>query len=172
MVLGGDGEPDPAGLRAVGQVIARGNGFDADAEAWVSPEVAAQRTAVEFGLRPRISPRLRDREYGDWAGRRFEDLLTSEPGIQSWIASPEAAPPGGESADELIARAGGWLDDLAAEPDTPIRRTVVAVVHPTVVAALVLRAVDGPSSGLRRLDIRPLTRVRLSARRGTWSLRL
>ncbi|MFC0624841.1 histidine phosphatase family protein [Kribbella deserti] len=172
MVLGGDGEPDPSALRPIAQLVAEGKGFEPAVEAWVSPEVAAQRTAEEFGLRARLSPRLRDREYGDWAGRRFEDLLTSETGIQDWITSPEAAPPGGESADDLILRAGSWLDDLAAGPDGPARRTVVAVVHPTVVAALVLHAIDGPPSGFRRLDIRPLAQVRLTARRAHWSVRL
>jgi len=176
MVLGGDAPPDGTSLRAVRDLLARGKEFvPAGAEAWAGPEVAALRTAEELGLNPLVAPALRDRGYGAWAGRRFEDLLTNEPGpVQAWLAAPHNATPEGESAADLVGRVGGWLDALpsSAGGDAPARRRVVAIVHPTVVCAAVLHVLAAPPAALRQVDIRPLARVRMTCHDTTWSVAL
>ena len=170
LVLGGDPEPDRAGLDA-----ARSVRIEADA-AYCGPDPAAVMTAEAMGLSPIVDPALRDRYYGDWTGRDLEELLTVDPErVSAWLERPHTAPPGGETENDLITRSANWLADLAkptADPDAvpADRRTVVAVVHPAVVRGMVLAALDAPAESLRRVDVRPLAMVTLSLHAGSWSL--
>ncbi|WP_433012409.1 histidine phosphatase family protein [Kribbella sp. CA-294648] len=197
LVLGGDAEPDPAGVDA-----ARELKIDAD-EVYAGPETAALRTAAALGLTPVVVPALRDRQYGEWSGRELEELLAASPeAVAAWLDRPHTAPPGGETENDVITRVADWLRDLTqadssesagsfgeagradsrgqdgeADAAGPIgsrgqteRRTVAAVVHPAVVRAAVLYVLDAPAESLRHVDVRPLSIVRLSAHTGTWSL--
>jgi broad specificity phosphatase PhoE len=162
-VLGGDAEPDPASVEA-----ARELELAADA-AYVGPERAALVTAEVLGLSPIVDPALRDREYGDWAGRGLEELLAADPEpVAAWLERPHTATPGGETENDVIARVADWLGDLAERHDD--RSTVIAVVHPVVVRAVVLYVVDAPAESLRHVDVRPLSAVNLSHHGGNWSL--
>ncbi|TDO54690.1 broad specificity phosphatase PhoE [Kribbella sp. VKM Ac-2527] len=166
LVLGGDPEPDRAGLEA-----ARSVRIEADA-AYCGPEPAAVKTAEAMGLSPIVDPALRDRYYGDWTGRDLEELLTVDPErVSAWLERPHTAPPGGETENDLITRSANWLADLAKPTESPEeRRTVVAVVHPSVVRGMVLAALDAPAESLRRVDVRPLATVTFSLHAGSWSL--
>lgn len=188
LVLGGDAEPDPAGVEA-----ARELKIVADF-VYSGPEVAALRTASALGLDPVLAPALRDREYGEWSGRELEELLTASPdAVGAWLERPHTAPPGGETENDVITRVADWLGDLIhTGADAAIgvdggagdeggagdgggrgqadRRTVAAVVHPAVVRAAVLYVLDAPAESLRHVDVRPLSVVRLSAHAGSWSL--
>jgi broad specificity phosphatase PhoE len=162
LVLGGAAEPDAASLEA-----ARELKLDAD-EVFAGPEPAAVKTAEAFGLTPRVEQALRDREYGDWNGRSLEELLAADPKqVAGWLEHPHTAPPGGESANDLLARVADWLGDLAEGEE---RRNVAAVVHPAVVRAAVLYVLEAPAESLRHVDVRPLSVVQLSAHAGSWSL--
>lgn len=167
LVLGGDAEPDPAGVDA-----ARELKIVAD-EVYAGPETAALRTASALGLTPVVVPALRDRQYGEWAGRELEELLTASPeAVAAWLDRPHTAPPGGETENDVITRVADWLGDLnqsGAEGQAE-RRTVAAVVHPAVVRAAVLYVLDAPAESLRHVDVRPLSVVHLSAHAGSWSL--
>lgn len=161
LVLGGAAEPDAASLEA-----ARELKLDAD-EVFSGPEPAAVRTAEAFGLTPKPDQALRDREYGDWTGRSLEELLTADPQqVAGWLEHPHTAPPGGESANDLLTRVADWLGDLASGDSGK----VVAVVHPAVVRAAVLYVLEAPAESLRHVDVRPLSVVRLSEHAGSWSL--
>lgn len=163
LVLGGDAEPDPASLSA-----ARELKLEADA-VYAGPEQAAVRTAEALGLTAVVEPALRDREYGDWAGRELEELLAAEQErVAAWLERPHAATPGGETENDVLTRVADWLGDLGQDPDD--RRTVVAVVHPAVVRAIVLYVLDAPAESLRHVDVRPLATVTLSLHEGSWSL--
>jgi broad specificity phosphatase PhoE len=162
LVLGGAAAPDAASLEA-----ARELKLEAD-EAFSGPEPAAVKTAEAFGLTARVEEALRDREYGDWTGRSLEELLTADPQqVAGWLEHPHTAPPGGESANDVLTRVADWLGDLAELED---RRKVVAVVHPAVVRAAVLYVLEAPAESLRHVDVRPLSVVQLSAHAGSWSL--
>jgi broad specificity phosphatase PhoE len=165
LVLGGDAEPDPAGLAAAGS-LGGGGARELVADAvFTGPEVAAVRTAEALGLTPVVAPALRDREYGDWSGRGLEELLAADPErVTAWLERPHTATPGGESENDVLARVADWLGDLGEQ------RTVLAVVHPAVVRAAVLYVLDAPAESLRHVDVRPLARVRLSLHEGSWSL--
>lgn len=164
LVLGGDAEPDPASVEA-----ARELKFAADA-VYAGPERAAVRTAAALGLEdPTVEPALRDREYGEWAGRGLEDLLGEDPQrVSAWLERPHTATPGGETENDVLTRVADWLGDLVERHDE--RTSVVAVVHPAVVRAVVLYVVDAPAESLRHVDVRPLAAVHLSHHSGNWSL--
>ncbi|TCO24532.1 broad specificity phosphatase PhoE [Kribbella steppae] len=163
LVLGGDAAPDQAGLAAASELE-----LEADA-AYAGPEHAAVRTAEALGLTPVVEPALRDREYGEWAGRELEELLAAEPErAAAWLERPHTATPGGETENDVLIRVADWLGDLAQRYDD--RRRVVAVVHPSVVRAIVLYVLDAPAESLRHVDVRPLARLSLTHHDGSWSL--
>jgi len=163
LVLGGDAEPDRASVET-----ARELKVSADA-AYAGPERAAVRTAAALGLDPVVEPALRDREYGDWAGRGLEELLASDPsGVAAWLDRPHTATPNGETENDVIARVADWLGDVAARD----HGSAVVVVHPAIVRAIVLYVVDAPAESLRHVDVRPLAAVKLSHHSGNWSLSL
>ncbi len=163
LVLGGDAEPDASSLKA-----ARELKVEADA-AYAGPEQAAVRTAEALGLTAVVEAALRDREYGEWAGRGLEELLAADPErVSAWLERPHTATPGGETENDVLTRVADWLADLGQRYDE--RRTVVAVVHPAVVRAIVLYVLDAPAESLRHVDVRPLATVRLSLHAGSWSL--
>jgi len=130
-----------------------------------APEQRCRQTAALLGLSPILEPRLRECDYGRWVGRTLDDLAAAEPSaVQEWLASPAAAPHGGESIVDLITRVAGWLDSQT-EPGR-----VVAVTHPSVIKAAVSHAVRGTPESFWRIDIAPLTRVGLTGRPGAWTL--
>jgi broad specificity phosphatase PhoE len=163
LVLGGDAEPDPASLEEVRELK-----FSADV-VYSGPERAAVQTAAALGLEPIVEPALRGREYGEWGGRGLEELLAAEPArVAEWLERPHTATPGGETENDVLVRVADWLGDLAGRYDD--RSSVLAVVHPAVVRAVVLYVVDAPAESLRHVDVRPLAAVRLSHHTGNWSL--
>lgn len=163
LVLGGAPDPDPASLEA-----ARELKLGADT-AYAGPEPAAVRTAEALGLTATVEPALRDRDYGDWSGRGLEELLAADPaGVGAWLERPHTATPGGETENDVITRVADWLGDLVERHEE--RSSLVAVVHPSVVRAVVLYVLDAPAESLRHVDVRPLATVNLSHHTGSWSL--
>jgi probable phosphoglycerate mutase len=126
---------DLAGLQAIGRL------------AWAaSPLQRAVVTAHALGAAaPHVEPRLVERDYGTWQGLTAGELEPHGP-EDGW----DWRPPGGESLREVLARARGWLDDLAR---TEMPDTWVAVTHAGVIRALVAAAV--------RWDLRPPAPLRL-----------
>jgi len=168
-VLGGAATPDLASVEAARELEIHA------AEVYSGPEPAAVQTAEALGLVPTVDQALRDREYGDWTGHDLEELLAASPEpVAAWLDRPHTAPPGGESANDLIARVADWLGDVAqpeAERSTGVSsRDVAAVVHPAVVRAAILYVLDAPAESLRKVDVRPLAVVRFSEYGGRWSL--
>ncbi|GAA1565740.1 hypothetical protein GCM10009789_19070 [Kribbella sancticallisti] len=164
LVLGGEAQPDPASVDTAREVK-----IEAD-QVFSGPEPAAVQTAEAIGLVPTVDPALRDREYGDWAGRELEELLAASPEeVGAWLERPHTAPPAGETENDVITRVGDWLGDLV-KAEGEGRRSVAAVVHPAVVRAAILYVLDAPAESLRHVDVRPLSVVRLSAHHGSWSL--
>jgi broad specificity phosphatase PhoE len=163
LVLGGDSDPEAASLEA-----ARELKLSPDA-VYAGPERAAVRTASALGFDPAVESALRDREYGEWAGRELEELLAAEPSqVAAWLERPHTAAPGGETENDLIARVADWLGDVAERHKD--HTSVIAVVHPAVARAIVLYVVDAPAESLRHVDVRPLATVDLSLHVGSWSL--
>lgn len=166
-VFGADGEPEPATaavLRRVRAALPAG-GF----AACRSPAVAATRTVDLLGLpeAPAVAD-LAEPDYGRWTGRDLATVAAADPAaVAAWTQDAAAAPPGGESLLDLLHRVSSWLDDAAG-----CGPRLVAVTGPAALRAAVVIAIAAPPQAFWRLDVEPLTVVRLSGRAGRWNLRL
>lgn len=135
--------------------------------AWTSPAPAAGQTAAALGLAARAEPMLRDADWGRWAGRRLADIGAEAPeAVAAWLADPAAAPHGGESVLDLLARVARWL---AARADDAGH--VVAISHPALVRAAVVTVLDAAPRSFWRIDAAPLTWTDLRRSEGRWTLR-
>ena len=78
---------------------------------YVSPKTRARQTAAPIakatGLEPVVEDGLREIAYGAWEGRKETEVKAADPdAFAAWTADPAlVAPPGGESAFAIAARA-------------------------------------------------------------------
>jgi broad specificity phosphatase PhoE len=130
------------------------------------PEKRAQETAVALGLSVTVDAALRDFNYGRWAGRHLNELQLERPHeVALWLSAPEAAPHGGESIRDLIARVAGWLGEQAKSGRT------IAVTHPAVIRGIIVSLVEAPAQAFWRIDVVPLTLTDIRFNGRSWSLR-
>jgi len=124
------------------------------------------QTAEGLQLRVIAEARLRECDYGRWAGFSLADLQTREPdALAEWLRDPEAAPHGGESIVVLIARVAAWLDAI-----NPLPGKLVAITHASVIRAALVHALGAAPRSFWRIDIAPLTAVMLSGHGSRWNL--
>jgi broad specificity phosphatase PhoE len=136
------------------------------AQCWTSPALRATQTAQALALNATIEPQLRDCDYGRWAGRTLTDIERDEgDAMAQWLGDPAAAPHGGESIAELIARVGIWLAGLDAHSGQ-----LVAVTHQSVIRAALLHALGAPPTTFWRIDVPPLAIVELKGDGTRWTL--
>lgn len=132
-----------------------------------APTRRCRQTATALGFAPTVDEGLRDGDVGRWAGRTLDDVAAAEPdAVAAWLTDPAAAPHGGESLDDLLARTGAWLHDLPEATGT-----VVAVTHPMVIRAVIVNAIAATSASFWRIDIAPLTQTILRGGSTRWTLR-
>lgn len=123
----------------------------------------AQVIAARTGLAVETTPLLRERDFGDWRGRRYEEL-----GFDP-VRAVEG-PPDGEALDAFLERAdAAWQYLVRWRPPCT---TVLVVTHGLLLRALVERhAQAGPpplperigNTAITVLDGEPPTRLRLAA---------
>ncbi|MEO3922383.1 histidine phosphatase family protein [Micromonosporaceae bacterium B7E4] len=169
---GGDDSLDPAGLAAARALARTGPGlrgpFGRIDACLSTPAEAGRQTAYALGLRPTAVPALADCDYGRWTGLPLAEVGAREPdALRDWLGTPDAAPHGGESVEALLDRVDRWL---TGQRDRGGR--IVAVTHPVVVRAALVRALRLPGATFWRLDVAPLAVVRLTGRGPGWRLRL
>ena len=82
------------------------------ARAAVTAEIVGQR----IGLEPRLDPRLREGDRGDWEGRLFVDIAREEPeAYAAWMRGGSGFRfPGGESLQEHSDRVWQALQEIRA----------------------------------------------------------
>jgi broad specificity phosphatase PhoE len=99
---------------------------------YVSPFVRALETARLIGevlcLEPIVVEELREQDFGEMRGQPYE-LLRAERNQDGW----RFRPPGGETLEEVLGRAGPALDAIA---ERHLGGEVVVVSHGGVMAAL------------------------------------
>ena len=68
--------------------------------------------------------RLMEKHFGKWEGKPWDDIARSE--IDAWAADVMGyAPPGGESAQQLMQRVGALLREVAQQP----QQNIAVIAH-------------------------------------------
>ncbi len=130
----------------------KGRGLDAIV---TSPLARCRDTAAEVaaatGLDVRVEDGLREAAFGEWEGLTFAEAGERWPGeLKAWLASPDAAPPGGESFAHAARRVRTALDKLKVRYR---ERTVLVVSHVTPIKLLVADALGAPLPALYRMHL-------------------
>jgi alpha-ribazole phosphatase len=133
------------------------------APAFASPSVRTLATAAALGLQVVAEPDFSEQDFGDWTGRRHDDLARElgDAYHAFWRTPANSRPPGGESFTEQVARVRDGLTKLPAGD-------VVLVVHSgTIRAALAIALNLAPEQALR-FAIEPLSLTRIDRVAGGW----
>ena len=133
---------------------------------FAAPERRVQQTANALGLFAVTAAELRDCDYGEWRGREFDELYSSNPdGIGAWLTDPDAAPHGGESLVNLIGRVSGWLNEHHNAGHT------IVVTHPAVIRSAIVHVLGAAPQTFWRIDIAPLSLTDIRFNGNAWTLR-
>ncbi|MGJ4948129.1 histidine phosphatase family protein [Bradyrhizobium sp. HKCCYLS20291] len=163
MAFPADEPLDARGRDSIVRLVGRLPSHDA---AQRSPARSAADTAEALALDAQTEPALRDCDFGRWAGRSLAEVQAETPeGVAAWLRDPHAAPHGGESFTDVTTRVAGWMESLLA-----VDSSVLAITHATVMRAAIAQAIGAGPAAFRRIDVAPLTRARLSAVGGRWTL--
>jgi alpha-ribazole phosphatase len=130
---------------------------------FASPSSRTLATAAMLGLQPVTEPNLMEQDFGEWTGRRHDDLAR-EPGAayrEFWDAPATSKPPGGESFAEQITRVRECFANLPAGD-------VIGVVHSGTVRAALAIALDLAPEAALRFAIDPLSLTRIDRIAGGW----
>jgi alpha-ribazole phosphatase len=157
-----DAPADVSNVAALGELREK---LPKDATQFASPSRRTLQTAAALGLNPVLDPKLLEQNFGDWTGRRHDDLAREFGAAyhEFWKAPAENRPPNGESFADQVERV---RNAMAALPSGDI----VLVVHSgTVRATLAIALGIAPDSALRfRID--PLSLTRIDRIEGGWSV--
>jgi broad specificity phosphatase PhoE len=135
-----------------------------------APELRTQQTAAALHLATTPANELRDIDYGTWQGRTLNDLYADDPAaIAQWLTDPACTPHNGESIAHLITRVTNWLATLITQA-TETHNHTIAITHPAVIRAAMLRTLNAPPQSFWRIDIAPLTLTDLRHNGRTWTL--
>jgi probable phosphoglycerate mutase len=151
----GDVPLSAEGAAQARRVAARLTGRDGVKAVVSSPLRRARRTAetiaAALGVDVTIDPDLVETDFGGWEGLTFAEVRERAPEqLAEWLASPEQAPPGGESfaaTAERVLRARDRL--VAAYPAA----TIVVVSHVGPVKTLLRAALEAPATAMFRMQI-------------------
>ncbi|MER7175174.1 bifunctional RNase H/acid phosphatase [Streptomyces mesophilus] len=111
----------------------------------------ASAVAARLGLDVRVEEGLRETDFGAFEGLTFAEAKERFPAeLDAWLASPDAAPPGGESFAEVAVRVAETRDRLV---ERYAGRTVLLVTHVTPVKTLVRLALGAPPESLFRMEL-------------------
>jgi probable phosphoglycerate mutase len=154
----GTGDPELT-ARGLGQAAAAAEriaGWDVAAVV-SSPRQRARQTAAAvaatLGLDVEVDDGVAETDFGEWEGLTFAEVHERSPDeMAKWLASPDVAPPGGESFTATFARVRSARERLV---EAYREKTIVVVSHVTPIKALVREALDAPPSALYRLHLDP-----------------
>jgi ribonuclease H / adenosylcobalamin/alpha-ribazole phosphatase len=125
------------------------------ARALSTAEIVAEATGAAL----LVDDDLVETDFGEWEGLTFAEVMARWPEeMAAWMASVDAAPPGGESLAGAARRALAALDRLLSEHG---RKTITVVSHVTPIKTIVCRALLAPPATLFRinLDVASLSEV-------------
>jgi alpha-ribazole phosphatase len=156
--------PDaPADLRDTAAIAALKATLPEAALAICSPARRTRQTARALGLDAAEDAAFREQDFGNWTGRRHNDLVAElgEAYRAFWKSPAGNRPPGGESFVDQIARARAGL---AALPPGD----AVLVVHSGTIRAVLAIALDLEPDSALRFVIDPLSLTRIDRLENGW----
>ncbi|WP_101254113.1 bifunctional RNase H/acid phosphatase [Streptomyces barkulensis] len=152
---GTDPELSATGLRqaeaAASALAARGTVQQVVSSPLARCRRTARAVADRLGLGVEVEHDLREADFGAWEGLTFAEVRERYPeDLDAWLASPEAAPTGGESFASVIRRVEAARDRILARH---AGRTVLLVTHVTPVKVLACTALGAPPEALFRMEL-------------------
>ena len=111
----------------------------------------AQEVAAVTGAAVVTDDGFRETDFGAWEGLTFAEVRERWPSeVTTWLADPDAAPPGGESFTDVSARVTAALHRVLADRDG---QRVLVVSHVTPIKTLVAAALLAPPGALFRMHL-------------------
>jgi probable phosphoglycerate mutase len=122
-----------------------------------SPMLRTRQTAEvigrAIGLEPVVVPGLEEARFGEWDGFTFAEVMERWPDeMAAWLASPDVAPPGGESLREVYDRVCRALDGVLAEHTG---KRIIMAAHVGTIRALTAHALGAPLESMNRMELAP-----------------
>ena len=109
--------------QALSEAVLRLAELAASSRIFTSPAKRARNLAGRLSREAIVDDRLQELNFGDWEGRRWQDL--GREAIDLWSQGlPDSAPPNGETLTAMAARCASWLKSLQASEGP-----VLAVTH-------------------------------------------
>ncbi|MCW2497163.1 histidine phosphatase family protein [Jatrophihabitans sp.] len=111
----------------------------------------AEAIAGALGLQVEVNDDFAEVDFGAWEGMTFAEVREAYPdAMKAWFASPDIAPPGGESMSSLGRRVRRGRDAvLAAHPEL----RVIVVTHVSPIKSLVRDVLEAPATALFRMHL-------------------
>lgn len=134
-----------------------------DAASFASPARRTVETARALGLEPALVPEFGEQDFGDWTGRRHDELAATggEAYAQFWSDPAHGRPPGGESFEDQVARVRLGLAQIGAGSAT-------LVVHSGTIRAALCIALDLTPQAALRFVVDPLSLTRIDRLATGW----
>jgi alpha-ribazole phosphatase len=153
----------PADLGDRAQLEALRRRLPPDAASYASPSRRTVETARALGLEPGLVPEFSEQNFGDWTGRRHDELAATggETYTQFWSDPARGKPPGGESFEDQVARVRLGLSRIDAG-------SAALVVHSGTIRAALCVALDLTPQAALRFVIDPLSLTRIDRLTTGW----
>ena len=153
----------PADLGDRAQLEALRRHLPLGAASYASPSRRTVETARALGLEPELMAEFGEQDFGDWTGRRHDELARSggKAYAQFWSDPARGRPPGGESFEGQIARVRLGLSRIGAGAAT-------LVVHSGTIRAALCIALDLTPQAALRFVIDPLSLTRIDRLATGW----
>ena len=111
----------------------------------------AQEVASVTGAAVVTDDGFRETDFGAWEGLTFAEVRERWPSeVTTWLADPDAAPPGGESFTDVSTRVTAALHRVLADRDG---QRALIVSHVTPIKTLVAAALLAPPAALFRMHL-------------------
>lgn len=148
---------DGARLEALRQCLPR------DAATYASPARRTVETARALRLEPTLLSEFGEQDFGEWTGRRHDELASSggEAYAQFWSDPARGRPPNGESFENQVARVRQGLARIGTGAAT-------LVVHSGTIRAALCIALDLTPQAALRFVIDPLSLTRIDRLATGW----
>jgi len=155
----------PANLRDQAQLDAVRRHLPQDAVSYASPSRRTVDTARALKLDPILMPEFKEQDFGDWTGRRHDDLAAAggEDYVQFWKDSARSRRPGGESFEDQVARVREGLRRIEAG-------SASLVVHSGTIRAILSIALDIAPQAALCFVIHPLSITRIDRLSDSWRI--